>query len=115
MQPDQARLRAEAEAEALDTLPTGHPDTAKEHVSTALSTAAILAIVAGVGLGLWPHWGPWSLTAAGVLLAVLVAWTDSMRRPPKPVPALALTPVRKPLPGPESPGTMHVKGPGADL
>jgi hypothetical protein len=115
MQPDQARLRAEAEAEALAALPSGHPDTAKEHVSTALSTAAILAIVAGVGLGLWPHWGPWALCAAGALLAALVAWTDVMRQPPKPQPTAAdAVPARRPLPGPESPGIMHVKGPGAE-
>jgi len=91
------------------------PERTKEHVSTVLSTVAILAIVVGLTWGLWPHIGPWSLCAGGVALAVLVTIADSARKPDA-LPAVEPDPepVTKPLvPGPTDAGNLHAKGPGA--
>lgn len=88
------------------------PDLVKEHASTLLSTLSMLAVVIGLGWGLWPYLGPWSLCIAGVLLGLIVSITDQMRKPPAdPPPADA--PQKPKLPGPSDPGTLHVGGAGA--
>jgi membrane protein YdbS with pleckstrin-like domain len=87
----------------------GDPDLMKEHLSTWLSSAAILAVAAGVTWGLWQFLGPWSLCIGGVVLALLVAIADVLREPAQsPPPA---EPTGKPQPpGPTDPGNVHVSG-----
>jgi len=96
--------------EVIEPEPDPRAEAVKETISTALSTAAILLLVVGGILGAWPYWGAWSLCAGGVLLAILVAWSDANRRP-KPV---TVTERPKPsAPGPKDAGNLHTKGPGA--
>lgn len=88
------------------------PETAKEHVSTALSTAAMLTVTVGLILGAWPAWGAWALCAGGCLLGLMVAVSDSARAPKPPAaPAAKTTPG---VSGTRHPGNLHAKGPGAD-
>jgi hypothetical protein len=80
----------------------------KEVVSTVFDAGAMLAVSAGVGWGLWPLLGPWSLALAGVLLAALTALSSWLRRPKTiPEPAEVEPEVQ---PGPQHPGTLHVIG-----
>ncbi len=89
------------------------PERVKDHVSTMLSTVSMLAVSGGLGWGLWPHLGPWSIAIAGVLLGILVAGADAARAP-KPAPMAPPEPVKRPtVPGPSDPGRLHAKGPGA--
>jgi hypothetical protein len=87
-------------------------DALKERLSTLLSVVALLAIAGGTGWGLWEHIGPWSLVAAGFLMACMVGYTDYARRPPESE-TVTPQPKRVPLPGPSHAGNLHVKGPGA--
>lgn len=89
------------------------PELTKEHISTVLSTVAILAIVVGLTWGLWPRLGPWSLMIGGGLLAVLVVLSDTARRPIAAADPGPAGPAKPTVPGPSDPGNMHAKGPGS--
>lgn len=89
----------------------GPAERVKEHVGTALSTAAMLAVSGGVGWGLFAVLGPWAVAIGGAVLGVLVMISDAARAP-KPLPEAE--PDRRPvaLPGPTDPGNVHANGPG---
>lgn len=95
---------------------TGDP---KEHVSTLLSTVAMIGFTVGLTWGLWPHIGPWALCAGAFALALMVSYAD-WRRGAEPAAAenpdgyRRQPPGRPAVPGPSSSGNLHAKGPGAD-
>jgi hypothetical protein len=83
----------------------------KEHVSTALDVVAALAFSGGAAWGLWRWLGPFALMVGAVLLFSINAAAAVARRerPLPPAEDTDITPV-PPLPGPEDPGPLHVKG-----
>jgi hypothetical protein len=111
--------QAEPDGELLVAAGRWDPELVKEHLSTLLSVAAMLAVAVGLGWGLWIYglgsgrgggWGPYGLIPAGLLLAFMTAVAASGRdRRPEPIEP----PEKPPVPGPTDPGRLHARGPGA--
>lgn len=76
--------------------------------TTILDLLGMLALAAGCGVGAWLMWGPGrGLAVGGVVLMVLSLIAQARQAPPRPV---KVPPGAHPLPGPEHPGPVHVKG-----
>lgn len=92
-------------------------DPAVERVNdittTALDTLGTLLLAAGLGYGAWITWGlGWGLVAAGIAVTILSSIAQARQAGPRTVRAPAGAHPHRELmmPGPEDPGTVHVKG-----
>jgi hypothetical protein len=81
-------------------------------VTTLLDALGTLLLAAGLGYGAWRVWGlGWGLCAAGLAVTILSMIAQARERGPRPVKVPpGAHPHREFLPGPEDPGTLHVKG-----
>ncbi len=97
------------------TQPQSGPDPvvrrANDLVTTALDTAGVLLLSAAVGVWGWMQFHPATgLAFAGAVVTMLSSLAQRRNTPrPAKVPAGA-HPHLTPLPGPEDPGPLHVKG-----
>jgi hypothetical protein len=81
-----------------------------ERLSTLIDGAAILAVGAGIGWGLFSVLGPYAVAIGGLIAIVLNFAAGWLRSRPEPV--IEPEPVEAPAPppGPEHPGNTHVSG-----
>jgi hypothetical protein len=77
-------------------------------VTTFLDLLATLLFAGAVGWTGWVYAGPWAgMVAAGVVVTVLSAVAQHRAAPRRPAPAVVEP---EDLPGPTSPGNVHVMG-----
>lgn len=79
--------------------------------TTFLDTVGVLLLCGAAGYGAWALWGlGWGLAAAGFWVMIL-SQVAQARQTPRPARGRrGAHPHLDPLPGPESPGTVHVMG-----
>lgn len=81
--------------------------------TTFLDTLGVLLLAAGIAYGAWATWGlGWAFAAAGLTVTVLSTMVQARQQPRRPakVPPGAHPHPPAPLPGPEDPGPLHVRG-----
>lgn len=79
--------------------------------TTLLDSLAMLLVAAGAGWGAWTMWGQGrGLAVAGGVLFLMSLVAQARQAGPKQVKVPPGAHPHPPLPGPEDPGTVHVKG-----